>query len=409
MGEAKHTDFWVFAGYAGWGPGQLMGELDRKSWYMCATDSQTLLKGLAKQSAFADARDAGLETWELLMNMIGHSDIIEECRGDFDDLMLKEWAREHLVTSITRKSRPVTSPAKALSQTFQQVFNLDESKEKEQKKEMTAKNKSNQGSLKPKVGSLVRASSADRSPFLLNNQEFHKCIVLVLNDDKDLAAGIILNLSASKGMDIQITDKDTNDKRTITIPLRYGGAYAIKGQSNMMWLHSKKNLRDAEIGSPINNDDDNSSSGSIFRCSQEQAIKAIELGVASPQDFLVVTGISIWTSGGMQKEVDAGNFEVVPNERVDKVWSALQTQEVLSNLNIMKNLEIIHEAWSAGGDDTNTDNDDDIPVTDGIGEGYDEDDDSLVYKSNVKVSKLSNDALRSWVATFLLGAPTLGA
>ena len=44
----------------------------------------------------------------------------------------------------------------------------------------------------------------------------------------------------------------------------------------------------------------------------------------------------------------------------------------------------------------------------GIGEGFDEEDDSLVFKSDVKVSNLSDNALRSWIATFLLGAPSLG-
>jgi putative transcriptional regulator len=38
-GIATPEDFWVFCGYAGWGPSQLMGELDRKSWYTVATDS----------------------------------------------------------------------------------------------------------------------------------------------------------------------------------------------------------------------------------------------------------------------------------------------------------------------------------------------------------------------------------
>ena len=58
VGAAKPTDFWVFIGYAGWGPGQLMGELDRKSWYMVATDSQTLLTELGRQSAASDPREA---------------------------------------------------------------------------------------------------------------------------------------------------------------------------------------------------------------------------------------------------------------------------------------------------------------------------------------------------------------
>ena len=29
------------------------------------------------------------------------------------------------------------------------------------------------------VGSLLRASSAQRSPYLLNNQEFHKAVIIV--------------------------------------------------------------------------------------------------------------------------------------------------------------------------------------------------------------------------------------
>jgi hypothetical protein len=45
-----------------------------------------------------------------------------------------------------------------------------------------------------------------------------------------------------------------------------------------------------------------------------------------------------------------------------------------------------------------------------FGDGYDEDDDEdeYVYKTDVKVARLSDDALRSWVATFLLGSPYLG-
>lgn len=88
-GSAKISDFWLFAGYAGWGPQQLSGELDRKSWYMCATDSQTLLKELARQSSGVDPRDAGLPAWELLMNMIGRGETARKVSGKFDDLMLK--------------------------------------------------------------------------------------------------------------------------------------------------------------------------------------------------------------------------------------------------------------------------------------------------------------------------------
>lgn len=56
---------------------------------MCATDSQTLLKELARQSSGVDPRDAGLEAWELLMNMIGRGETARKVSGKFDDLMLK--------------------------------------------------------------------------------------------------------------------------------------------------------------------------------------------------------------------------------------------------------------------------------------------------------------------------------
>jgi putative AlgH/UPF0301 family transcriptional regulator len=86
-GVAKVADFWVFVGYAGWGPNQLAGELTRNSWYMVATDSGTLLKELGRQAEGADPRDAGLDTWTLLMNMIGRSEAAQENAGGFDDLV----------------------------------------------------------------------------------------------------------------------------------------------------------------------------------------------------------------------------------------------------------------------------------------------------------------------------------
>jgi hypothetical protein len=65
---------------------------------MVATDSQTLLKELARQASEADPRDEGLDTWELLLKMIGREDTAKETVGDFDDLMLKEWTRKYLLT-----------------------------------------------------------------------------------------------------------------------------------------------------------------------------------------------------------------------------------------------------------------------------------------------------------------------
>ena len=117
----------------------------------------------------------------------------------------------------------------------------------------------------------------------------------------------------------------------------------------------------------------------------------------------------------MQGEVDGGNFEAVPSELAGDVWDRIQRQDVLTKLNLVKNLAIGDEAWSAAGREgkeksagPSSSTTISAPLTGGIGEGYDEEDDALVYNSDTRVSDLSDKALRSWVATFLLGAPSLG-
>lgn len=42
-GLAGPRDFFVFEGYAGWGPGQLEGEIERKSWHVVQADEALLL------------------------------------------------------------------------------------------------------------------------------------------------------------------------------------------------------------------------------------------------------------------------------------------------------------------------------------------------------------------------------
>jgi len=77
-------------------------------------------------------------------------------------------------------------------------------------------------------------------------------------------------------------------------------------------------------------------------------------------------------------------------------------------LDLVSNLAIADEAWKEGEDRKakNEKDDSETPIG-GLEKGFDEEDDSLVFKSDVKVSMLSDDALRRWVATFLLGSPGL--
>ena len=379
QGFATTSDFWVFAGYAGWGPEQLMGELERKSWYMCATDSQTLLKELAKQSALTDPRDAGLDTWELLMNLIGRGDTAEESSGDFEDLMLKEWVREKLLS--VEGGGNAGSQLQPMMRSLTELFDSNA--------EPTFGEKSS-----VKIGSLIRAGSNERSPFLLEKQEFHKSIVLVIGDDEAITIGVILNQPSAKPVEMILVDKVTGEKRQLAIPIRYGGMYSIQGRNPLMWMHNKEDLKDALVGKPIG------SVSGIWSCSQDDATAAIEDGTARPSDFIIASGISVWMKKGagnigLQGEIEKGNFEAIPESKYKHVWTKLQGQkDVLTKINLIQNISYGQEAWEAGGDSQTRKNDEEV-VTEGIGEGFDEFNDSYVHNSDVRVDKLSDDALRS--------------
>jgi putative AlgH/UPF0301 family transcriptional regulator len=362
------------------------------------------LKELSRQSAGADPRDAGLETWTLLMNMIGMKETAEENSGEFDDLMLKEWALKHLLSTEAGAGKKRLAPQGVAS--TQQLLQRDPVDRLLYRVSAASRGED------VTAGTIVRASSAKRSPFLLKDQELHKSLVLIFSDDENISVGVILNRPASKGLDILITEKNSRKSRSETLPLRYGGQYNIKGADPLLWLHCNSILREAMIGSPIGMSNDG-----FWKCTAADVTSAVGQGLAKPSDFLVVAGVSVWTKGekglarGMQGEVRSGMFEIVPTSKYQGIWDSLSKQQVLTPSNLMKSLSMANEAWSAGADSNALqarDANDPPPIT-GIGEGFDEEDDTLVWSSDVQVSKLADDALRSWLAAFLLGAPTLGA
>mmetsp|Transcript_4553 Transcript_4553/g.6564 ORF Transcript_4553/g.6564 Transcript_4553/m.6564 type:complete len:697 (+) Transcript_4553:60-2150(+) len=402
-GVASVSDFWTFVGYAGWGPDQLKGELERNSWYMVATDSQTLLQELARQAD--DPRDAGLETWTLLMNMIGRSETAKEHATPFDDLMLKEWAFQNLLSEAgdggAGKQQRDPNEFNTRPQLVQTLLDL-----------IKRKGEPTTNIGEPKEGALVAASGVDRSPFLLEKQEYHKSIVLILKEDELATIGVILNRVSTKGVDVQIDDKKTGGRRVVNIPLRFGGPYSIQGSQSLLWIHCKELLRQAKIGHPIGGDEKNG----IWKCTAEDVTKAIAQGLARPEEFLVVSGVSVWPKmegigHGMQGELELKNFEPVSAQSSDDVWSILlKQQQLLKESNFIESLKFSEEAWFRTSSTSRSSSDDDssnagMNPLGGLGENFDEEDDSFVFKSDYKVSKLSDDALRGWCATFLLGLP----
>jgi putative AlgH/UPF0301 family transcriptional regulator len=401
-GVARPEDFQVFCGYAGWGPGQLMHELERKSWYMVATDSKTLVKELAT-TAYSDPRDAGLETWSLLMSMIGRQEMAESYQGGFDDLMLKEWSLKHLLSrengggarNVDRDAS--SSVADVVIDVRGEYLRKDPVDQMMDRASAAAQGQS----VMP--GHLVRASPVGRSPFLLNDQELHKSIILILSDDDKLTVGAILNRPAAKGVDIQVSRRDTGRAETIELPVRFGGQYSVNGEEPLLWVHCSERLRAAGVGAPVG-----TANTGIWKCKADEVTMAVSQGLASVEDFFVVTGVSVWTKDtatdlkGMQGEIESGRFEIIPAPLTEAVWGSLSRQQVLSEWNLKDNMAVADEAWSEGFANKNGA----LPSIDGRS-GNLHQEDAVVFKSNVKVSKLADEALVHWVATFLLGVPML--
>lgn len=139
-------------------------------------------------------------------------------------------------------------------------------------------------------------------------------------------------------------------------------------------------------------------------------MEAMSYNVATPDDFLIMSGVCVWPKlgGGLLDEVKRGLFEVVEPSRVEGVLHALRGQRMLTKDSLADNMSITNEAWriAGAGDEEPTKNEPADTLTVGIGEGFDEEDETVVFNSDVKVSQLANDALKKWVATFLLGSPT---
>lgn len=403
-GEANPSDFWLFSGICGWDTNSFHQEMNEEGlWRVVSSDGGTILQELnllrceeeeelAAQSncdVDSDPRNAGLHTWEMLMGMIGREEEARMSEDSFGDLMLREWATSVLSFSLPDQQSSMVSdfyPSSMVSDDEDNfdVSNYDPASGMAMQSKLSPQLQSSQSA--GMVGTLIRASSSNRSPYILADQGFHKSLILILRDDEKRAEGVILNHVTTEMLSL-------NSENDLTIPIRYGGPLQDIAKEEgdeltppLVFLHSSGSLKDAGVGIPVG-------SSGIFSCTYEDVVKSINAGLASPDNIMVVQGLSVWKKAGIHSgvlgDIEEGFFEIVHQDK-KRVWEILMTQKQLSSKSIDKNLAISKKAWMMAGNRNMSEND------------SFEEEEVLVFGSNVNLSSLADEALRRWLGVYFL-------
>mmetsp|Transcript_9595 Transcript_9595/g.21642 ORF Transcript_9595/g.21642 Transcript_9595/m.21642 type:complete len:685 (-) Transcript_9595:104-2158(-) len=406
-GEANPSDFWLFSGICGWETSTFYKEMHEEGlWHVVSTDSETILEELnmlrcEEEEELAvtqncdidhDPRNAGLHTWEMLMEKIDLKKKAHESEDSFGDLMLHEWATSALSFSIKEEQTSMIMEPILGTRFEESDTDFDLSRYDPASAMSIESLSSNQRESPGIVGVMVRASSARRSPYLLSDQGFHKSLILILRDGDDYSEGILLNQMTSRSLRLDL------GYETIDLPIRYGGPtyYFADDEDNddefevpTQFLHSNDLLRDAGVGTSIGK-------SRVFECTKAEVIKVLKSGLASANEIMVVQGLSVWTKKGEQTgilgDVEAGFFELVPRPKGKQVWDALLLQEQLTADNLFTNVSKSRLAWNVAN------RDEDASETDNSSEK----EEIHVFGTDVGVVILADEAAIRWVKVNLL-------
>ncbi|KAK3255751.1 hypothetical protein CYMTET_35084 [Cymbomonas tetramitiformis] len=300
-GSAVQEDFWVFVGYAGWGPEQLQGELDRQSWYLAAADSTVLLDSLlslasdptslpkVNASGQLEPGGDGIDTWNRLMKSIGKETQVapppslagELSDSEFEDVMLREWVRTRLGSAgpggpsaleLLQSSLDGASAAAAVA-----------------------------------AGTLLMSEAP--SQFVLEQQYLHKSLVLLLQCAPDATLGVILNRPSDSLAQVSSPDAEKEPSRR----LMFGGPAM---SSTSFLLHRKPDLMELESTGTVQLGE-----SGIFLSANILA-STFDSGLVTLGDFLIVSGLVAWQGAELQDSLMAGKLRPIDPDQVpwDKVW-----------------------------------------------------------------------------------------
>jgi putative AlgH/UPF0301 family transcriptional regulator len=398
-GDANPSDFWIFCGICGWETNTFYREMHEEGlWHIVSADSAIILEELnllrceeeeeenENCDIDADPKNAGLHTWEMLMEKIGRSDEAHDRSHRFGDLLLHEWATGALSFEFADERRgelteTITQVGLDDDGSFLDLGNYDPAYD------MTIRHESREPTM---VGTMIRGSSAQRSPFLLSDQGYHKSLILILRDGEDRSEGVILNHVTSNKVSF-----DLENGESVELNLRYGGPTLTYEDDDgnygvpTFYLHSNDAIRDAGVGFPIGN-------SGLYKMTKKEVIKSLGSGIASSDDVFVIQGCSVWNKrgdhSGVVGEIEDEYFEVVPRSQIKTVWSVLSEQKVLSQDSLDYNMMKGRQAWiiakGGGAMEMSKNNDNDAL--------------QVVFGSDISVASLADEAARRWVNVNLL-------
>lgn len=399
-GDGSPSDFWLFCGICGWETSSFYREMhDEGLWKIVSSDGGTILEELNLQrceeellaadevcDVDSDSRNAGIHTWEMLMETIGGGYEKHKNDDSFGDSMLRCWATGALsFTDEEQRGSNLLSDGDMCNDrndrdessfeiTVYDPASLMERLESTKSEETAA-------------GTMVRSSSASRSPFLLSDQCFHKSIVLILSDTDECSIGVALNLVTDTTHSLFLEDGEE-----VELVVRYGGPVLVDENDELLqltFLSTEKRVTKARLGQLV--------APGIYQYTEDEVAFSISNDFACADDFMAIQGLSIWNkrheagqvSGGVIGDIEEGFFEPVPVSRMLEVWHTLIQQEILSDASMDKNMELIQTAWRHAS-------------TSEV--ALDEKDKVLVFGSDIDVVTVADEALRRWIKANLLSS-----
>ena len=409
-GEATPDDFIVFAGYVGWAPDRLQEELEQGNWFTVATDSKSICDLLvdivgrvgqypAQQRStntatavtqMASMEDAmGVRIWMYWMERIGKGHLVENyaTTQTFEDNMLNKWMQEKHLTFVPSDQRPRRDPSK--NGLIIQPLPDDE-------KDL------------PRV---VQAGTIYRSihPMVLDEQVFHRSLVLIVKTDERGSIGVILNRPSSRVTTLLPNIMKGSEQE---LAVRYGGRYGLEEEGTPeTWLHCGNiALQNARVGVPLGAPAaaDAELRPIIWQCSRQDAEIAVEMGLASPSDFIVTWGFTLWEKNrppqGLGRPLTTtrleDEFQPVHKATIPRLWQELLQQRKLSEDTLESNLDHAHAAHEMSRSPF-------LRVTSSASTGtlssQDGKDEKTVENPSRRDDDLAEDALRRWIRMFIMG------